>query len=58
MESSTDGEAVEVDASMMRRWADAGRVLQAMAPELFRRTLAATEVTISALSTAREDYNG
>jgi len=58
MESSADGEAVEVQASLMKRWADAGRVLEALSPELFRRTLAATEVTISVLSTAREDYNG
>lgn len=58
MESSTDGEAVDEGPELMKRWQDVGRVLAALAPEIFRRTLAATEVTVVALSSVREDFNG
>lgn len=55
MESSADGDESEARSAsaLMRRWVDVGRVLEKLAPELFRRTLAANEVTVVVLSDGR-----
>lgn len=60
MDGSTDGELGSEPSgeAMMQRWIDAGRVLARLAPHLFASSLYATEATISALSTVREDCNG
>lgn len=53
MDSSVDGdEVVAAAAGSLQRWQDAGRLIEQVAPVVFREMVAAIEVTAVALSTA------